>query len=84
MGKSARSTGCLNLYLRTVSYAFLLMTLAADMIALCTSNWYSSVNKGELNFMGIWNICRGKADRIGHCHFLPPTRDDISKGSYIS
>jgi len=82
--------GCANTYLRPVSYVFLFITLALTMIALCTSNWYSTVTDGERIFQGVWNVCAGKQEWTANCAFLPDKEKahlhhffDIADGKFL-
>lgn len=68
---------CTSVYLRPMSYFFLFLTLSMLMVSLCTSSWYSVKQTGVTMHMGLWNVCKDKADVIGQCSFLPEWRDDI-------
>ena len=60
------------------------------MIALCTSNWYSTVVNGERVFQGIWNVCAGEQEWTASCAFLPDKEKthlhlmfDIADGMFL-
>lgn len=53
------------------------------MVALGTSDWYYVDVHGNRTYSGIWNVCQGSPDAIGHCSFLPDSREDIDRGIYL-
>jgi len=76
--------GSQKIYLRPIAYVFLFLTLLCTMVALCTSNWYRTVDEhGTTTYAGLWNVCQDEPDNIDTCKFLPKSRENPTKRTLL-